>query len=367
MRKSATALALVLCCLLVALYAGGCGDQATSDTGGSLPVTTVAGSDGVAAVDSVHWTRLQPAGKAPSGRFAHTLVYDPGLSKMLLFGGWDDTGSVQFNDTWAYDPAANTWTELNPAGDVPLSRGFHDAAYDPDSGTVLIFGGMRGKLQILDDFWAYDPAANTWTESEAGADARPVRRDPVVVHVPSAGLVILFGGYDGSTVRNDTWAYDPAANTWTELHPTGAAPSARALHAMICDTARGRVMLFGGMDEANQVLNDLWTYDLAANTWTELEPAGAVPSARVGHSMTYDPESGKILLFGGMDETNGNLNDLWVYDPAANTWTELEPAGEVPLARDAHAMAYNPESGKIILFGGEGECGDLDDTWELTF
>ena len=29
------------------------------------------------------------------------------------------------NDTWAYDPAANTWTDLKPTGDVPAARGSH--------------------------------------------------------------------------------------------------------------------------------------------------------------------------------------------------------------------------------------------------
>ncbi len=83
---------------------------------------------------------------------------------MILFGGWDTNGTVQFNDTWAYDPSANTWTELNPAGDVPSVRGMLDVVYDPGSGRALIFGGWGGESQAMNDLWAYDPAANTWTE-----------------------------------------------------------------------------------------------------------------------------------------------------------------------------------------------------------
>ena len=41
--------------------------------------------------------------------------------------------------------------------------------------------------------------------------------------------MILFGGASGRTLLNDTWAYDLAANTWTELKPTGTVPSARAV------------------------------------------------------------------------------------------------------------------------------------------
>jgi len=32
---------------------------------------------------------------------------------MILFGGYD--GSLQYNDTWAYDPATNTWPISSPA------------------------------------------------------------------------------------------------------------------------------------------------------------------------------------------------------------------------------------------------------------
>ena len=44
--------------------------------------------------------------------------------------------------------------------------------------------------------------------------------------------MILFGGPDAEgQAKDDTWAYDPAANTWTELKPTGAVPSAALLVA----------------------------------------------------------------------------------------------------------------------------------------
>ena len=33
--------------------------------------------------------------------------------------------------------------------------------------------------------------------------------------------------------------------------------------------------MFGGKDDENCKLNDLWTFDLTALTWTELTPVGA--------------------------------------------------------------------------------------------
>jgi len=41
--------------------------------------------------------------------------------------------------------------------------------------------------------------------------------------------------------------------------------------------------------------------------------------------MAYDPETGQVIMFGGFDG-NQYLNDIWAYDPATNEWTELIPA-----------------------------------------
>ena len=36
--------------------------------------------------------------------------------------------------------------------------------------------------------------------------------------------MIMFGGSERYRGLNDTWAYDPAGNTWTDLKPSGTLP-----------------------------------------------------------------------------------------------------------------------------------------------
>ena len=43
--------------------------------------------------------------------------------------------------------------------------------------------------------------------------------------------------------------------------------------------------------------------------------------------MAYDPHSKMIVLFGGIDSQFVCYNDTWAFDPAAGTWTELQPGG----------------------------------------
>src|SRR5919204_2419983 len=73
----------------------------------------------------------------------------------------------------------------------------------------------------------------------------------------------------------------------------------------------------------------------ANSTWTQLSPATS-PSARSYVAMTYDPVSGKIIMFGGWDGRR-HLNDTWAFD--GTTWTHLHTGGR--LARAAAQMAYD--------------------------
>jgi len=206
------------------------------------------------------------------------------------------------------------------------------------------------------------PTDNVWTDL-TGSDGPSARSAHSMVYNEDTGEVILFGGVSDAGLHGDTWAYDPATQTWTELSPEGPVPSARSGHALAYDAYTGRVILFGGYD--GSLLSDTWAYDRAANTWTKLDPPGPVPSARGNHRMVYDPASGLVVLFGGYDGSV-DLYDTWAYDPGQNAWTDLDPIGPPP-AREEHAMVYDPDSGRVIVFGGLDQPADVDlnDTWGL--
>jgi hypothetical protein len=67
--------------------------------------------------------------------------------------------------------------------------------------------------------------------------------------------VILFGGIAGqpSTPKGDTWQWD--GKRWAERGDFG--PQPRFGLAMAYDSARGRMVLFGGQSQG-QVLGDTW-------------------------------------------------------------------------------------------------------------
>jgi len=71
--------------------------------------------------------------------------------------------------------------------------------------------------------------------------------------------------------------HSPSAHCWMQYPPAGI------------------LVLFGGTTEPNQLvsdpsqlLNDLWVFNLDTHMWTQLRPAGALPSPRYGHAMTVN-------------------------------------------------------------------------------
>ncbi len=84
-------------------------------------------------------------------------AYDPMSQKVMIFGGWN---GLWLRDTWTYD--GTTWTEVfNPVS--PSRRAGHAMAYDAVEHVVVMFGGWDGH-QYLDDTWLWDGATSTWTQ-----------------------------------------------------------------------------------------------------------------------------------------------------------------------------------------------------------
>ena len=198
-------------------------------------------------------------------------------------------------------------------------------------------------------------AADDWTQKSPAGGVKPSVRDSHAMAYIGDNKVLLFGGYDGSN-KGDTWVYNLSTNTWTDQNPQGDKPSARYYPAMAY-IGGDKVLSFGGRSGSSQY-NDTWVYDFSANTWTDQNPQGDKPSARNSHAMAYIGDD-KVLLFGGYP----NVNDTWVYDLSENTWTQDENTTQ-PSARHAHKVSETSMNGSsyLVLFGGYDGSYD-DETW----
>jgi hypothetical protein len=89
--------------------------------------------------------------------------------------------------------------------------------------------------------------------------------------------------------------------------------------------------------------------------WQQKSPA-ASPGARSLHSLAYDAQRRRTVLFGG------GTNDTWEYD--GTNWVQ-RTTPRTPPARSGCGMAYDPAIGKVVMCGGSppGPSSRPIDTW----
>jgi hypothetical protein len=78
------------------------------------------------------------------------------------------------------------------------------------------------------------------------------------------------------------------------------------------------------------------------------------PAARTGAAMAYDPATGDVVMFGGTGSDGQVLAGTWLWDGSG--WSEAGPADSPP-ARYGAEMAWDPQSQRLILLGGTGGSG----------
>ena len=108
-------------------------------------------------------------------------------------------------------------------------------------------------------------------------------------------------------VLNAPRVHAQCVSAWENLGTN--TPGARQQATLVYDSARGRVILFGGFDSLERK-GDTWAFDGA--TWSRLTQVG--PSARAGHAMVYDSVRGKVVMFGGVSSTARN-SQTWEFGP----------------------------------------------------
>lgn len=139
----------------------------------------------------------------------------------------------------------------------------------------------------------------------------------------------------------------------------------RNYHAVAWDGARQRAVLFGdGRAAMFRLPSDpVWEWD--GQLWSPIVPTGAQPGARYSHAMAFDPITRRVILFGGYDGFFTLFDDTWAWD--GRTWTRLAPTTR-PAGRWAHGLATDYARGRVVMFGGSLSAGPvspgIDETWE---
>jgi len=268
----------------------------------------------------------------------------------------------------------------------PGNRSQHVLAYDQQRDKIILYGDTTRETWEL--------SGKKWTLMNTTGPI-PALKSAMVYDETNMNIV-LFGGYDLNRKRfNDTLLWDGAKWSKKKSRKT---PAPRSNHAMCYHSKLGKIVLYGGIDRV------LWTWD--GKSWEKLASytLGPIPSfsynsmvydsirnrlvhhyekatwewdeekwikvsdngpKRSFHAMAFDKERGKVVLFGGTEYVK-SLNETWEWDGIK--WDKVSETGPSP--RQDHAMVYDPKQKKVVLYGGSGlmekpfrHFRKLDDTW----
>ena len=188
-----------------------------------------------------------------------------------------------------------------------------------------------------------------------------VRNAHAMVYDTDRQQVLLFGGADAGYVHQDTWQWDNATRIWQFVTDSGPGP--RTFPALAYDERNHAALLFGGNrvlfgtgKETDSFLGDTWLY--RNGQWKKVNTAG--PGGRAEAAVAYDRDRGRVVLFGGyrrIGENTQRFGDTWEWD--GRRWQSKATSGPSP--RNGAAMAYDQRRHRVVLFGGPGPSNE---TWE---
>ena len=241
--------------------------------------------------------------------------------------------------------ATNTyWTYLPALYSVNIAPG----AVLTD-GLIILYGGSDGTT-ALSTVTAYSLSGDTTPAPPAMSVARSY-----LGYAPDKnGNAYAFGGLDAN---NNPLAsaerYSPDNNSWAAI---ASLPAARYDFPAVFNGTND-IYIFGGRTNttAGAETAAVLRYSVSGNNWSIL---AAMPVAVAGAAATLGAD-GKIYVAGGI---SGGVatNVVQVYDPAANSWTLSTP---LPEALSRAALGVDSR-GRLIVMGGRDSNGnDVGDVW----
>ncbi|MGH7281943.1 MAG: hypothetical protein ACRELY_10495 [Polyangiaceae bacterium] len=356
-RSLATLIPLAWGCSLITsldgLTGGGASDDAGVEGGTDAQILDAgfdSGDSGGNPLTPRAWHQVSDGG--PPARHSARMVYDEARQVSVLFGG---SGPYVASDDETWEWNGVSWSQPTVNQDAPGGKAF-GMAYDTDDHVTLLFGGTSGSNSMWQ--WSGGP---DWQSPGPTGDPPLVNWVTAMTYDSARHVAVLYSGaqQDGAGLLHDVWEWN-ASSGWVERN-LSVLPQPRAGQALVYDSARSRVVLFGGYDPSvDHVTADLWEYD--GTTWTESN--AAQPPARLAPCAAYDAYRRVTVIFGGRtDDESTSLADTWEWD--GTTWRP-GPAG--PPARRTCGMAYDAARNEIVMFGGSpGRHNDtsdaLGDTW----
>uniref|UniRef100_A0A7S1LPF3 Galactose oxidase n=1 Tax=Neobodo designis TaxID=312471 RepID=A0A7S1LPF3_NEODS len=289
-------------------------------------------------VDTIHqldvgtalWSEVEATGDPHPGT-SQAAAVDVGQA-LLFFGGWD--GSKRTNELTLYQTDTQSWAPFATVGERPPALTGHTMTVVGKR--VYVYGGNSTEGQS-GDVHVLDLTATAWgVAATLGAPPKRSSHSACVVHDT---MIVVIGGRG-------------------ESPSVGAPPPVPANPKDPASVAAAAAAAANAAPAPAPLLNDVAVFDASSSHWAinaKVAESSPVPPARSGHSATA--VGSNVVVFGGMGENGQLLNDLWVLQTeriTAMTWLKVATDGPPPSIRCSHGAVDSLSC--VYIVGGRTDA-----------
>lgn len=298
-------------------------------------------TDGIEAFDSPAWTSFSTA--RPPAKDAPNF---DGIQPYYQTAYDAKTARIYClslgNVLYIFDIATKTW-KANPAEPLLDDLSWHMLAADGQGHVVAVGSDKR----IDNVGWTrtviLDAAAGTWSLLPLPPDAVVKRHRDLVA--ASESLIDMVGRL------RLAWYRDPKGiGTDEEIKALAERCGKLAGHAGM-DAFKAELAKVGDLIKSTATLDAL---KAARAIQPQLDDAAfaqyPVPHSRRNAPLVYDDKNKVFVLFGG-DHEDFEVNDTWTLDIEKKAWKRMNP-DRAPSPRAGHAACYLPKSGRVAIYEG---------------
>jgi len=275
----------------------------TSETGiayGTIVIDEASG--GIKSSDIGNaWEIMAPM---PEGRVFNAVIAN-GAYIYVIGGTSDPIGNSPTSTNFRYNTLDNTWQTMTP---MPV-------ALDSIDGAVI-----NGKIYIpgvTDDnnTYVYDIATDSWTNIPANGDYEAAQQYQVVAI--DTDLYVLGGLVSGSSTTA-VWKLDTITQTWS-----GGIPMQNSRTSFSAIAINGEIYVAGGVSYPG-FNPDMTAEKFDGTAWSYIAPLpdGGEAYTRWSYMADGNTDGRMWLAAGRRDASWGVLNHAAYYDPTSDVWTD---------------------------------------------
>lgn len=275
--------------------------------------------------------------------------------------------------TPSYNEITVCWHRINVEGWKPETR--QESTLSNFNESLYLIGGVS--RSINKDVNVFRIHSKTWQRLDNTGDINEPRFGHSAVKYE--GNIIVFGGgthYDHKHKLRECLSgvhvFYIDTCFWQYMKTQGTYLPARKYHSAC--VVGCHMLVYGGMNQKNNMLSDAAVLNLKKQTWKSLEICGKSPGKLAFHTSAFvsglEPGSGEsiykvftgsgkiaysgVYVFGGLNVDKKASNILYIIQVGKRPleWTTPIIAGQPPSPRFLHTMIYNSLLKVLIIFGG---------------